>query len=112
MFGSRQPPSDSVWIRYHPWVEGVMGNIASWSIHLLILGVAILVSLAYAWGFIKQNHQLPVEPVQFADAGGGGSKDGSGDGPGGNHAPLDEGVKSDKPNDGNTTATQDRPHLG
>ena len=109
---SRQPPSDSVWVRYHPWMEGAMGHIASWSIHLLILGVAILVSLAYAWGFIKQNHQLPVEPVQFADAGGGGSPEGSGDGPGGDHAPAKEGVTSDKPNDGNTTnPTADRVQL-
>ncbi len=110
---SRQPPSDSVWVRYHPWMEGAMGHLASWSIHLLIIGVAVLVSLAYAWGFIKHNHQLPVEPVQLAaDAGGGGgSNEGSGDGPGGDHAPPNEGVKSDKTNEGNTEKPADRVKL-
>ena len=110
---SRQPPSDSVWVRYHPWMEGAMGHLASWSIHLLIIGVAVLVSLAYAWGFIRHNHQLPVEPVQLAESGGGGgNKEGSSDGPDGKHAPLKEGVRSAKTNDGNTTKpAEDRPRL-
>ena len=107
---SRQPPSETVWVRYHPWMEGAMGHLASWSIHLLIIGVAVLVSLAYAWGFIKHNQQLPVEPVQFADAGGGGNPEGTGTGPG-DQAPPKEGVQSDKPNEGNTDKSNERVAL-
>ncbi len=106
---SRQPPPDSVWVRYHPWMEGAMGHVASWSIHLLVLGLALIIAWG-AFGFIRHNQKLPVEPVRFEDAGGGG-KEGSGDGPGGKHAPLKEGVRSDKPNDGNPDKPTERVAL-
>ena len=108
---SRQPPSDTV-LGALSSVDGRGDGPPRVVVDPpAIIGVAVLVSLAYAWGFIKHNQQLPVEPVQFADAGGGGSKDGSGDGPGGEHKPPEEGVKSDKPNEGNTDKPAERVAL-
>ncbi|HVS38118.1 MAG TPA: hypothetical protein VMS17_21345 [Gemmataceae bacterium] len=68
----RQPPADTVWLRYHPWMEGVVGHAASWVVHLFAVGIVLLFVMAYAFGWIKNNKPIPVESVQLADAGGGG----------------------------------------
>ena len=109
----RRPPADTVWLRYHPWMEGVVGHIASWAIHAFVIGIVLLVVLAYAMGWIKTSKQIPVEAVTFAlPGGGGGDPAGSGDDRG--KAPTEEGVHADKANAGNTTnpnTQNDRPDL-
>ncbi len=112
---ARQPPANSVWIRYHPWIEGVMAHISAWSIHLLIIGGAVLwfTYLAYALGFARPPRSLPMEAVTL-DSGGGGSEKGTGTEPGGEqHAPI-EAAANDKSNTGgtkNTAQPEDRPQL-
>jgi hypothetical protein len=107
----RQPPADTVWLRYHPWMEGLAGHIISWAIHGLVL-VSLVVGgwLLVVWGITRPPHSLPVAPVTFADAGGGGNPNGSGDDRG-NHAPLKEGAASDKPNPGDSVTAPNRPSL-
>ena len=113
---AKQPPANSVWIRYHPWIEGVLAHISAWSIHLLVIGGAILwfTYLAYVFGFARPPRSLPMEAVRFQDAGGGGSKTGSGTEKGGDqHAPI-EGAAADNANSGqktNTVDQSDRPKL-
>jgi hypothetical protein len=65
---AKQPPENSVWIRYHPWIEGVMAHISAWSIHLLVIGGAVLwfTYLAYALGFARPSRSLPMAPVRLA----------------------------------------------
>ncbi len=110
----KQPPADTIWLRYHPWMEGIVGHIASWAIHALVIGVVLLFVLAYALGWIKTNKQIPTEAVTFVnDGGGGGNPSGSGDDRGGK-APLKEGVQANNNNAGNTTnpnTQNDRPDL-
>jgi hypothetical protein len=113
---SKQPPENSVWIRYHPWIEGVMAHISAWSIHLLVIGGAVLwfTYLAYALGFAHAPRSLPMEAVRLDIGGGGGNKEGTGTEKGGDHAPLKEGVQADKDNPGektNTVDQNDRPQL-
>src|ERR1700736_5891883 len=99
----RRPPADTVWVQYHPWMEGLVGHLAAWGLHLAVVGVGLLVVLAYASGFLKQHPTLPVEPVSLVDAGGGGNPNGTDNPNGGDHAPLNEGVHGDKDNPGNST---------
>jgi hypothetical protein len=112
---SKQPPQNSVWIRYHPWIEGVMAHISAWSIHLLVIGGAVLwfTYLAYALGFAKPARSLPMEAVRLEIAGGGGNKEGTGTEKGGNRAPLKEGAAdTDKPSEKtNKVDATDRPQL-
>jgi len=92
-------------------MEGLAGHVASWAIHLLILGALVFGGyLLVVWGITRPPHSLPVEPVTFQDAGGGGNPNGSGDDRG-KHAPLKEGAASDKPNPGDSVAAPDRPTL-
>ncbi len=95
-------------------MEGIVGHIASWAIHALVIGVVLLFVLAYALGWIKTNKQIPTEAVTFVnDGGGGGNPSGSGDDRGGK-APLKEGVQANNNNAGNTTnpnTQNDRPDL-
>jgi hypothetical protein len=113
---AKQPPENSVWVRYHPWIEGVMAHISAWSIHLLVIGGAFLwfTYIAFALGFAHAPRSLPVEPVRFEDAGGGGSKAGTGTAKGGDqHAPT-EGAVTDNANPGDKKSTvdqSDRPQL-
>jgi hypothetical protein len=110
----KQPPADSVWLRYHPWMEGLMGHVASWAIHLLVIGGVLLWCgfLMYYFGFARPPHALPMEPVTF-DAGGGGDPTAAGNDRNA-QGPLPEGVHADKNNPGNTTnpnESNDRPQL-
>jgi hypothetical protein len=112
----KQPPKNSVWIRYHPWIEGVMAHISAWSIHLLVIGGAVLwfTYLAYALGFAHSPKSLPMEAVRFDNSGGGGNKEGTGTEKGGEHAPLKEGTVADKENPGDKKRpldSNDRPQL-
>lgn len=116
VLASKQPPQNSVWIRYHPWIEGVMAHISAWSIHLLVIGGAVLwfTYLAYALGFAKPARSLPMEAVRLEIAGGGGNKEGTGAEKGGDHAPLKEGAASDADKPGektNKVDATDRPQL-
>jgi hypothetical protein len=111
---SRQPPAHTVWLKYQPNAEGILSWHASAALHALIFGGILLWSLYLAAFFFgKPNRSLPMEAVTFQDAGGGGTKDGTGDGPGGPHAPLSEGAQEgDKPTSGDTKPSDaDRPHL-
>jgi hypothetical protein len=113
---AKQPPENSVWVRYHPWIEGVMGHVTSLSLHLLVVGGAFLwfTYIAFALGFAHAPRSLPVEPVRFDNAGGGGNKEGSGTEKGGDHAPLKEGAEADKDNPGDKKSpldASDRPQL-
>ena len=110
----RQPPADTVWLRYHPWMEGLVGHMASWAVHLIIFGIGLLFVLAYASGWIKTNKPIPVESVQFTEAGGGGGDPNGTGNDRGNTAPPKEGVQGDKTSPGNkndATHPADRPTL-
>jgi hypothetical protein len=69
---AKQPPENSVWIRYHPWIEGALSFISSNALHALVIGAAVLWStyLIYAFGFAQPPRSLPVAPVRLAVAGG------------------------------------------
>jgi hypothetical protein len=67
---AKQPPENSVWIRYHPWIEGALSFISSNALHAIVIGAAVLWStyLIYAFGFARPPHSLPVAPVRLAGA--------------------------------------------
>ncbi len=101
---TRQPPADTVWLRYHPWMEGLVGHAASWAIHLVMIGIAVLCIIAYvSWS--KHNQHIPVEAVSFAPAGGGGNPIGTG-ADRGNPAPQ-EGVHTNQNSSGDKTTLTD-----
>jgi hypothetical protein len=90
---AKQPPENSVWIRYHPWIEGALSFISSNALHALVIGGAVLWStyLIYAFGFAQTPHSLPVEPVRLAVPTGD-SQPAAAAGDGHNNAPPKEAV--------------------
>ncbi|HBI46937.1 MAG TPA: hypothetical protein DDY78_29405 [Planctomycetales bacterium] len=111
---AKQPPKNSVWVRYHPWIEGVMGHATSVSLHLLVIGGAFLwfTYIAFALGFAHAPRSLPVEPVVFA--GGGGNKAGTGTAKDGEKAAPKEDAETDKNNPGEKNPpidSNDQPKL-
>jgi hypothetical protein len=109
---SPQPPADTIWLRYHPWMEGVVGHIASWAVHCFMIGIGVFLFMAPGCGWIPRNRQIPTETVMLADAGGGGDPNATGKDP--SPAALPEGVHSDQNNAGDKNSSAppiDRPIL-
>ncbi len=112
---SKQPPENSVWIRYHPWIEGGLSFISSNALHALVFGAAVLWStyLMYAFGFAQTPHLLPVEPVRLVVPTGDGQPVGA-TGDGRDTAPFKEGADPDKNEAGEQvgpTGPNDLPQL-
>jgi hypothetical protein len=82
-------PDEQFWERYSPHNEAPLSGVSSTVIHLLI--VALIFGVFFINNLFKvdeEHRSLPIEPIKFSSAGGGGSKHGSGTGPG---APGDSG---------------------
>ena len=113
----QQPPADTIWLQYHPWMEGLVGHGAAWAIHIGVIGTILFFVYAFAHGWIKWDRskdKIQMQAAEFeAVGGGGGSPTGSGQDHG-EHAAPKEGVHADKNSSGNTntpTPPPDAPHL-
>lgn len=77
-----EPPEEQFWQRYSAHGELPLSGATSLAVHLLILGLMVLTAwLAYAV-FSHTSRTIPVEAVRLDLGGGGGSRHGTGDGPG------------------------------
>jgi hypothetical protein len=95
------PPDEQFWIRYSPHGEAPLAGVGSGALHVLVFGLLLLWGLWLAALFFpRKDAPVPVEPVQFVEAGGGGTPGGVGDNPGG---PKKEGVDPGEPNGGHKT---------
>jgi hypothetical protein len=80
--GLRVPPEEQFWQRYSPHQEMPLSGLASFALHLLVIGMLVFLAWMGWLGFKKDNRSVPVEPVRFSSGGGGGKKIGDGNGPG------------------------------
>jgi hypothetical protein len=78
----RLPPEEKFWVRYSPHQEMPLSAITSFALHVLTIGGLILLAWLGWLGFSKSTGSVPVEVVRFQPGGGGGKRDGVGDGPG------------------------------
>jgi hypothetical protein len=76
------PPEERFWKHYSPHGEAPLSAVGSFTLHLLIGGVLVLALAAAASALAKTSRSLPVEPVRLDLGGGGGHRQGVGDGPG------------------------------
>jgi hypothetical protein len=76
------PPEERFWKRYSPHGEAPLSAVGSFTIHLLVGGLLVLALAATAAALAKTSRNLPIEPVRLKiPGGGGGHKQGTGDGP-------------------------------
>jgi len=79
---SRLPPGEKFWVRYSPHQEMPLSAITSFALHFLVIASLALLAWLGWLGFRKTSGAVPVEAVRFMPGGGGGKKDGVGNGPG------------------------------
>jgi hypothetical protein len=82
---TRVPPEERFWKRYSAHGELPLSGASSFAIHVLVVGFLILWAVYLAALFSRPTQSLPVEVVRLETGGGGGSRNGAGDGPGVGH---------------------------
>jgi hypothetical protein len=96
-------PEERFWKRYSPHHEFPLSSIASFSLHLLFLGLLVMAAwLAYVWGINSPPAKVPTEAVRLAGGGGGpkhGKTPGSGQNPDQPGERPDEKAEPDKATD-------------
>src|SRR3954453_19566090 len=84
---SNQLPDEKFWVKYSPHHELPLSGMASLAWHTL----AVVLIVAVAWVVARNSRDdMPLEVIQLARGGGGGSPGGIGDGPGDGRTSLVE----------------------
>jgi hypothetical protein len=76
-----KPPEERFWVHYSPHGEAPLSGAGSFAIHALIFGMILLVIFSIHT-FGRSNTSIQVDPVRLQLGGGGGHREGQGDGPG------------------------------